>query len=60
MLTTTPAERLEALQGFVDSVWEALGDDAETRILRDPSNIAPTSTCSATFSRPYPKLPLPA
>jgi hypothetical protein len=31
MLSMTPAERLETLQGFVDSVWEALGDDAETR-----------------------------
>ena len=38
MLAMTPAERLEALQGFVDSVWEALGDDAETRVLRDSSS----------------------
>ncbi len=29
MLEMTPAERLEALQSFIDSVWELRGWDAE-------------------------------
>lgn len=33
MLAMTPVERLDALQSWVDSLWEAWGDEAETRIL---------------------------
>lgn len=38
MLTLTPAERLDVLQGFVDALWELKGDDAETRFSFDPPN----------------------
>jgi hypothetical protein len=29
MLSLTPDERLDALQGFADALWELKGDDAE-------------------------------
>lgn len=38
MLSLTPDERLDALQGFVDALWEMKGDDAETRFPLDPAN----------------------
>ena len=38
MLSLTPAERLDALQGFIDALWKVKGADAETRFsLRPPS-----------------------
>jgi hypothetical protein len=36
MLSLTPDERLDALQGFIDALWELKGDDAETRFSLDP------------------------
>jgi hypothetical protein len=38
MLSLTPDERLDALQGFVDALWELKGDNAETRFPLDPSS----------------------
>jgi hypothetical protein len=32
MLAMSPAERLATLQSHLDSLWKALGDDAEKRI----------------------------
>lgn len=38
MLSMTPDERLDALQGFIDALWELKGDDAETRFSLDPAD----------------------
>jgi hypothetical protein len=38
MLSLTPDERLDALQGFVDALWELKGGDAEIGFPIDPSS----------------------
>jgi hypothetical protein len=39
MLSLTPDERLDALQGFVDALWELKGHDVETGFPLDPSSV---------------------
>ena len=38
MLSLTPAERVEQLQAYVDSLYELLGEDAINRIYFDPAS----------------------
>ena len=39
MLSLTPAERLDVLQGYVDSLWKLKGDDvAKARLLLNLPN----------------------
>jgi hypothetical protein len=47
MLAMTPAERLEALQSWIDSLWEAWGDEAETRVLFHTSDTGSTPRTTA-------------
>ena len=35
----TPDQRLDALQGFVDALWELKDDDVETGFPLDSSNV---------------------
>jgi len=39
MLSMTPDQRLDALQGFVDALWELKDDDVETGFPLDSSNV---------------------
>jgi len=38
MLSLTPAERLDAMQGFADALEEARGKDADRQFSFDPRN----------------------